>query len=89
MTDEEAIARVEFWTTDPAGTRAYGTTLDPLLGLHFGGDEYRAEGWSNPGRRGWAITIPRFVVRRKTKERVENPVYRLIEAEIQRRKEKQ
>jgi hypothetical protein len=85
MTDEEAVARVEFWTTDPAGTRAYGTTLDPLLGLHFGADEYQVEGWSNPGRRGWAITIPRFIT--TPKEKLENPVYGLVEAEIQRRKE--
>jgi hypothetical protein len=87
VTDEEAVARVEFWTTDSAGTRAYGTTLDPLLGLHFGADEYQVEGWSNPGRRGWAITVPRYVP--GPEGRTENPIYRLVEIEIaHRRKEK-
>jgi hypothetical protein len=87
MTTEEAVRACEFWTTDPAGTRAYGTTLDPLLGLHFAGDEYRVEGWSNPGKLGWSITIPRSITTPEGK--LENPVYRLVEAEIQRRKETQ
>jgi hypothetical protein len=88
MTDEEAVRACDWWTTDVGETRAIGTTSDPMVGLHFGADEYLREPWSNPGKLGWSILVPRFVVRREMNERVENPVYRLIEAEIERRKEK-
>jgi hypothetical protein len=85
MTDEEAVRACDWWTTDITGTKAIGTTSDPLVGLHFGGDEYQREPWSNPAKRGWALLVPRYVPGAEGK--IENSVYRLVEAEIERRKE--
>jgi hypothetical protein len=85
MTDEEAVRACDWWTTDIAGTRAYGTTTDPMAALHLGGDEYLREGWSNPAKRGWAVTVPRYIP--GPEEKVENSVYGLVIAEIQHRAE--
>jgi hypothetical protein len=88
--DEEAVQAVEFWTTDIAETKAIGTTSDPTAGLHFAGDEYRREGWTNPHNLGWSILVPRWRVvlnDEGEKARAEHPVYSLIIEEIERRKE--
>jgi hypothetical protein len=74
MTNEEAVQACEFWTTDIAETKAIGTTLNPMVGLHFDGDQYQRSRWLNPDRVGWSLTIPRS-----------SPVYELIVAEIARR----
>jgi hypothetical protein len=85
VTDEEAV-RLCWWTTSVAETVAIGTTSNALAGLHFNGTEYQREPWSNPGKLGWTVYVPRYVPGPEGK--VENPVYRLIEAEIERREEK-
>jgi hypothetical protein len=85
MTDEEAV-RLCWWTTSVAETVAIGTTSNALAGLHFNGTEYQREPWSNPGKLGWTVFVPRFVPG-PGETRVENPTYRLVMAEIKRRKE--
>jgi len=83
---EEAVRACEFWTTSPAGNQAYGTTLNPQVGAFFGGDEYQPERWTQPHRRGWAISIPRYTPAVDQDTRTENPLYQLVVAEIDRRK---
>lgn len=90
MTTEEAIRECEFWTTNIAETQAWGTTRNPMIGLHFPSDEYQAERWTAPERRGWAITIPRWHWNRNEdgeRVRTENLLYQMIVKEIQRRYE--
>jgi hypothetical protein len=81
VTDEEAVARVEFWTLTVAESGAIGVTSDPLIGLHLNGVEHRRA----PGKLGWSITVPRYVPGPEGK--VENSVYGLVTAEIQHRAE--
>jgi hypothetical protein len=88
VTTEEAVSRCDFWTTNVAETIAIGSTSDPLVGLHFNGDEYQRERWSNPSKLGWGITVPRWVVHEDEdgeRTRIENLAYRMIVAEIARR----
>ena len=91
MTTEEAITACEFWTTNVTETLAIGTTAKLEVGLHFNGDEYQRERWTNPSKLGWSIGIPRWINRRDEEGelvRVENLAYRMIEAEIERRRER-
>jgi hypothetical protein len=81
MTTEEAVRACEFWTIDLAETKALGTTSNPTVGLHFNGDEYQPEVYTNPARRGWAIRVPRYVPNGE-----ENEAYRMVAAEIERRR---
>jgi hypothetical protein len=90
MNPQEAVRRCEWWGRNNAETQAFGSTADPEVGLYFQSDEFPYEQWTDPkGRQGWAIKIPRYLTEVDEKgEKVtsENPVYRLIEQEIERRK---
>jgi hypothetical protein len=85
VTPEEAVARCEWWGRNEAETMALGSTRDPVIGAYFDGEEFRFEQWSNPGGSlGWAIRVPRFITGEDI-GRTENPLYALIEQEIERR----
>lgn len=81
MKTEEAIRLCEFWTM--TGSAALGTTSNPEVGIFFDGDEFEWEAFSNPGRKGWAIRVPK-----QTKDGpffVDNMAFKLIEQEIEKR----
>ena len=89
MTTEEAVRDPDtWWTTNIAETIAIGTTSNPIVGLHFNGDEYQRTRWLNPEVKGWAITIPRWTPHRDEDGemiRVENQAYTRVVEEIERR----
>ena len=86
MTPEEAVRRVEFWTTNVAETAAWGSTRDPEAGVFFEAKDIPAEQFSKPnGALVYAISVPRYFYSRE-EGRVDNLLYSLVLQEIERRK---